>query len=75
MIFLEPSQDKQTTLSRAAPAHLRVATPLETAVYDVVQGTQNAPSVVPQEAQKRVGRHYVDSGEHPNEREQREVDG
>ena len=44
------------TLIRAAPEHLRAATPLETQLYDVlIHGTPQAPSIVPKEAQQRLG--------------------
>ena len=46
------------TLVRAAPEHLRAATPLETHIYDViVQGSPQAPSVVPQQAKSRPTLH------------------
>ena len=47
------------TLIRAALEHLRAATPLEAQVFDIVHGTQSAPSIVPKEAQQlKRGRHY-----------------
>ena len=43
------------TLIRAAPEHLRAAAPLETQVYDIlVQGSPQAPSIVPKEAPQRL---------------------
>ena len=51
------------TLIRAAPEHLRAATPLETQVYDImVQGSPQAPSIVPKEDHQRLGRHYLGIG-------------
>ena len=63
------------TLIRAAPEHLRTATPLETQIHDiVVQGAPQAPSVVPQQARARLGRHYVELGQPPTDRERMDAD-
>ena len=63
------------TLIRAASEHLRTATPLETQIYDIViQGSPQAPSVVPQEAKRRLGRHYVELGEPPTDQERLDAD-
>ena len=63
------------TLIRAAPEHLRAATPLETQVYDIiVQGSPQAPSVVPKEAQQRLGRHYMELGQPPTDKERLDAD-
>ena len=59
------------TLVRAAPEHLRVATPLETNVYDVVEGTA-AP---PQPDAKKFNNRYIDLGRVPDAREQEETVG
>ncbi len=54
----------------AVPEHLRAATPLETQIYDViVPGSQQAPSVVPPQAKKRLGRHHVELVEPPTDKE------
>ena len=61
-------------LVRAAPEHLRVATPLETTVFDVIQGTAAPPGVVLNEGGRRTlqGR-YIDLGENPTDHELREA--
>ena len=65
----------QLRLFRAAPEHLRAATPLETQVYDVmIQGSPQAPSIVPKEAQQRLGRHYVELGQPPTDQERLDAD-
>ena len=57
------------------PEHLTTATPLETQIYDIViQGTPQAPSVVPQDARRRLGRHYVELGEPPTDQERMDAD-
>ena len=63
------------TLIRAAPEHSRTATPLDTQIYDiVVQGSAQAPSAVPLEAKRRLGRHYVELGEPPADQERLDAD-
>ena len=63
------------TLIRAAPEHLRAATPLESQIYDVVQGHPSPPRLVPTEARDaRRGKHYLDLGKGPTEKERLDAD-
>ena len=63
------------TLIRAAPEHLRAATPLETQVHDImIHGDQQAPSIVPREARKAKGRHYMELGQPPTDQERLDAD-
>ena len=55
------------TLVRAAPEHLRVATPLEHTVYEVIQGPAAPPGSIGQDGERSVLQtRYVDLGEVPS---------
>ena len=65
-----------TTLVRAAPEHLRIATPLEYAVHDVIRGEASPPGVARAEGGRlRIPNRYIDLGNPPSPQERIDAEG